>query len=198
MILKLRLSLCLNNSCNQITFTDTTGLYNSTTATQAWSNTQVVGNLTTTDLLSGRITMTLAGDTTPTYTFYTKTTSGVDLYPAEATDSFEFTPFTWVGDDGVYTVSYSGTVDSPDSVTTYTYKTLIHCQADACIKNLWASYWVSGNQQTKDKAMEAEALLNGAIYAFICNENTNATSIVEVLTKICAMADADDCCGCGC
>jgi hypothetical protein len=194
MNLNLKLKSCISTNCSKIKFTDTSGLYNSTTNPNGWSNSEVVGNLTTTDLLTGRISMTKYGDSTPNYVFYTKTNSGIDLYPDEATNLFDFTEFDWLGEDNIYGIVYAGTTNSPDTITSFTDTILVTCKTEKCIETLWKKYNKTGSKEDMEKAQLAEGLLSGAKYSFYCNKTQNSKNILSILTKICDLANND--CGC--
>ncbi len=192
-----KLRVCFTNNCKKVKFTDCTGLYNDTTNEYGWSNTQVPGGLELSDLVTARVSFAKYGETTPTYTFLLRQ-GLVDLYPTEATDSFDFDELDWAGDDGIWVVNYVGTVTSGNTFTTYTDTILVTCKARCCINSLWCQYWTSGHPGTKSQALLAESLLSAAESSFVCNSTTAANDIISTIEKICLIAEAEsECGGCG-
>lgn len=189
---------CIGTNCSKLTITDITGLYNNTTNTQGWSNTQVVGGVEVGEVVRSQIIFTNL-DTDDVYTFVLKSTTGVDLYPAEATDEFAFTDFNWTAGDGMYTITNSMIVDSPHTVVAFSDKILVTCAAEACIKNMWKTYYKAcacgnNNKELYEQALLAEAMLKGLKAEWLCNKDQKAIKILNTLTKICATANND--CGC--
>lgn len=192
--IKPTLSSCITNNCSKITLKDNTGLWNSTTGTQKWSNTQVVGGLTLSDIVSATVTI-VNTDTETEYEFILKD-NNVNLYPTEASNEFSFTPFNWSNIDGIYSITYEVVVDSPDVSIVYTDKILITCAAEKCIQDQWKKYFTDcscdGNKEIYTKALEMESMLKGIQAEFICNEDQKAIKILSILNKICIQNN----CGC--
>lgn len=182
-----QLSFCINSNCSKLSITDITGLWNNTTNTKGWSNSEVVGGIETSDILTSVVTLTNI-ETDQEYEFILKD-SNVDLYPAEATDEFSFADFNWSAGDGIYSVSHIVTVSEPDTSIIFNDKILITCSAEKCIQEQWKKYFTecscNGNKDFYFKALEMEAMLKGIQAEFICNQDQKANKILSVLNKIC-------------
>jgi hypothetical protein len=190
-----KLKFCIQQKCSKIQLTDITGLYNSVSAPNAWSNTQVVGNILLSQIQSAKVSFSnTSGTQVALYTL--KNTTGVNLYPTEASNSFDFALQDFSLADGIYDVTYAVGVIAPDTAVDFTDRVLITCAANNCISNLWKKYIESGKSEDQETALLAESLLAGAKSLFVCSKYTNIATITSTLTKICTLASSD--CGCGC
>lgn len=195
-----KITLCFEQLCKKIRATDITGLYNTTTNTGGYSNAQtgvLSGQLS--DIDSAYFTLTPLGSVQHIANWVLKDSS-VNLYPAQATPSFSFPLLDSHAGlvDGVYKLTYK-VVLTPNPGGhlggIYEANILIHCAADNCVSNLWQKFAISGEEEDKKAAMQAEALLRGAKALFLCNDETNAQAIAELLAKVCKITAG---CGCGC
>jgi len=192
MELDAKLKICLFQSCKKVTLTDNSGLYNSETNLNGWSNTEVTGNIETSAVVSASVSFTKLGSTTPNYTF-----NVTDLYPDEATPEFKLEDFEWSGGDGIWTVVYTGDLGA-DTWNDYTTTILITCEAECCIKSLFTKYFQTGNTELRDKAMFLTGELKSIQANFDCNNTTDAEKMLETLAKICEIAlQENDCNSCG-
>jgi len=195
MIIAPKLKFCIKGKCDKITLTDNTGLYNNTTNLNAWSNNQVLGNIPVSLIISAKVAFSdINGVQKALYIL--KNTSGVNLYPAQATNSFDFPEQSYNLEDGIYDIIYAVGVLNPDVAVDYKDRVLVTCKAEACISGLWIKYNNSGSKEDQETALLAESLLKGVKASFVCNKFTNVSKINETLAKVCALANGD--CGCGC
>jgi hypothetical protein len=183
MALQLNFTIC-QGECDELIFTDTTGLYEATENPGGYGDVNpVTGDftnptLTLEDLSGGITTINLpAGFPTSNTAFYYTHTLAGDLV------------------DGVYIVTYTITDSSGGSEVDYSkscYK-LFTCQADCCIQKLYAKVSTDDcatcNDSVLSKAVEAEAFLKGAKANALCGEITMATSLLKKVQYMCTASN---------
>lgn len=192
MAISLNFDICLNNACDTLTITETTGAY-SATNTGGWGS----PNATT-----GSITTALLQVTPPTGGPYT-----IDLltegFPS-SNPSFEYDiPNSSIGSpttiaDGKWTffLYYTDGTNVYQKVRNY----LFYCNTECCVQELLADIEVSDcdccKQEDIDKInnyTKAKTFLEALKNAARCFQVSNFESIQSVLTKLCKNSNCKNC-----
>jgi len=181
MALQLNFSTCVINSCSQIRFTETTGVYNS-------SNTTGYGTPNPLDSAMTSATLTITNPDGVTYTLDLFVTS---LFPTYNTSQYYDIPLSSIGsptsiEDGewlfVYTVS-----DGVDTYTKTIYK-YFYCNSECCIKQM------QPNVETCDCCKETQSYkdyilawtqLESLKKAAACGDVDNFNAIKKIVDKLC-------------
>ena len=171
------LSLCLK-SCNTLSFTDCTQVYNDTTNTKGWASddgdsANVVGR---SDITSASIFL-YNSDEELLFT-YTVT----NQIPTQIGGDINFNDYTYELPDGTYKVIYR-IVDSSDKTYQYTYNFTTHCNLKCCISKtvaLLPKYL----KECNNCKIEEITMLKGLEYALDASVVCEKTAIVAKINKI--------------
>ena len=187
------ISLSLNNTCNKVTLTEETGVYNATTNVGGWG----APNITTTVVTSSLVKIF-------NYTGLTllDTYDLTGLYPSASPSSFDIlVEAKWTQADGIYQIQYIVTDNSMVPVNYYgeTKHELFLCNLCNCKDKLIAKLIKScdtlNTQKLKTQVDQMEIFIYGIQSAFSCGDFTTATTILASASTFCqTLSD----CGCGC
>lgn len=192
MALSLEFEACLNNKCDEISFTDTTGLYNAATNTGGWETPNESGG----DVISATITVYDAAKDNLLDTY--DVTSAI---PDPVTGTIDLGDFTWGQSDGIYTLVYTVIAKPGDELLEYTkeikvffYCNLLNCIDEEKVKLVGTCDPVKLSK-IKENIDTLEMLLYGAKSAFACGNFTEVATIMETASTLCTQLGN---CNCGC
>lgn len=187
MALKLNFSIC-ESGCKDFIFTETTGLYDSVDNPTGWNGSNAsIANVTiaTLDIYSPTST------TTPTLT--------IDLFATgnfpTTDDTIEYiVTNTALGlsgrlTDGVWKFVYTVTVvDGDTTVYKQTIEKITYCNAKCCVDKLFAGiedFECDCAIEAINKALNAQAILKGMIYAAGCGQKNKFDKLKKMLERMC-------------
>lgn len=193
MPLEIDFNICQNSSCDELTFTETTGAYNATTNPGGW----------------GAPNPTLASVTTPvtlTVTFPNESVYTLDVATLNPSFPTDDTTLEWVLDmssfggdtgdsfeDGVYTFTYLVTADG--STYTQTHYVALYCQVKCCVFSMFKDLEVNCDccEDDKKTAIDAFLLYKGLVYEAGCGNITAFNSALTELQKVCSNSNCKNC-----
>lgn len=192
MAITLDFDICISKSCDTLTLTETTGAY-SATNTGGWGS----PNATT-----GSVTTAFLQVTSPSGGVYTLNilSSG---FPS-SNPSFDYDiPNASLGgitsvDDGKWTffLYYTDGTNTYQKIKNF----LFYCNTECCVQELLADIEVTDcdccKQEEVDKInnyTKAKTFLEALKNAARCNQESNFSSIQEVLTKLCKNSSCKNC-----
>ena len=190
MALKPSISVCLNNKCDVLTLTDTTGLYAAITNPTGWGS----PNEDTDKLQSAYVYVyDSTGNLIHTYDVLSQIIN-------PAIDDMPLGTQSWQNNDGVYSFVYSvesaadGTIYTSDTVTEFFYCRLLNCIEEEKLKIVSTCDLVK-LEKIKNNIDTLEIFLYGAKSAFACGNFAQVATIMETASALCTQLDN---CGCGC
>lgn len=187
------ISLSLNNTCNKVTLTETTNVYNALTNLGGWG----VPNIDTTNITASVVNI-YTHDGLTLLDSYTLT----GLYPSATPSSFEILEEAgWTQADGIYQIRYIITDDSLTPVNYYSDTThelflcnLCNCK-DKLIARLVKACDTEAVKKLKTQVDQMEIFIYGIQSAFSCGDFATATTILASASTFCqTLSD----CNCGC
>jgi hypothetical protein len=197
--------ICFTNTCEKVKVTDVTGMYHPEDNPTGWYNFDAEegeeGYVALTEFDTIYLEVYDTADPDELLGTIILRQGAFSAYPESdvAEADMVLGEFDWPYGDGVFDIYYI--FESSDEIIQGYVQESFHqfyndCAATNCVNALWLKYFQScnTNDQVKDMAMEAEALLMAAKAAAACVNTIGADKINEVLTKICEIADCD--CGC--
>lgn len=191
MALEISFQICQSNTCNSLTFVETTGAYNATSNPTGWG----APNATLASVTSAELEITLAsGDS------YTIDLLATGLFPTDDT-TFEYeltnSDFGYTNgakiDDQIITFVY--TVVANGTTYTQTVYQAFYCQVQCCVYSMFKDLNVTCDAclTSKTKAIDAYLLLKGLIYSANCGNTTNFNSQLATLQKLCLNQNCQNC-----
>lgn len=187
------ISLSLNNTCNKVTLTETTGLYVVNTNEGGWGTPNINTSVITVSIVNiyNYTGLTLLGS-------YTLT----GLYPSATPSEFEIlSEAPWTHIDGIYQIKYIITDNSITPVNYYSDTThelflcnLCNCK-DKLILKLVKSCDSEKAEKLKQQVDQLELFIYGIQAAFSCADFTTANTILAKATIYCETVSN---CGCNC
>jgi len=190
MALQLSFQICQSNTCDALTFVETTGAYNATTNPGGWG----APNATLADVTSVTFTILLASGNSYTLDW----TSG-DFPTTDTTFEFELTNSTFGYTDGGkiddQIITFTYTVIANGTTYTQTVHQAFYCQVQCCVYSMFKDLNVTCDacSQSKTKAIDAYLLLKGLIYSANCGNTTNFNSQLATLQKLCLGSSCQNC-----
>lgn len=190
MALQLSFQICQSNTCDALTFVETTGAYSATNLT-GWGT----PNVALADATSAILTITLASGN-----IYTIDLLATTYFPTnDTTFEYELTNsdfgYTDGGkiDDQIITFTY--TVIADGTTYTQTVHQAFYCQVQCCVYSMFKDLNVTCDacSQSKTKAIDAYLLLKGLIYSANCGNTTNFNSQLAILQKLCLGSSCQNC-----
>jgi hypothetical protein len=201
MALSPRFSICNDSTCENITVTDITGLYDASTNTGGYgSPNDGVGDVTS-------VTLTItppSGTALDAIDIVGGTPHANVTWPASDLVYFDFITLAAEDlggtagaaiSDGTYTFLY--TITGPGGTVTQTREHYLHCVTTACVQGLFANLEIgdcSCDTAAVDKAIYAWSLHEALRSAVNCSKRQKIVDIQAALTKICN--NTNDCDGC--
>lgn len=191
MSVKLDFSICQSSNCKSITFTETTGTYDSTTNLTGWGAlNELISDATEATLqvtipgILGIVSIDLLSEGFPTDTCLSTNITSVTLGLGTTE-----TPLP----DGVYTFTY--TVTTSTNIYYITKYVLLDCQVSCCVSQMLAKIPDTGcdcDNTVVKNALLAYTYLQALKHAGKCGNITKATNLLDILNKICNKKS----CGC--
>jgi len=191
MALQLSFQICQSNTCDALTFVETTGAYNAISNPNGWGT----PNATLGGVTSALLDITLANGNS-----YTIDLLATTYFPTDnSTFEYELTNSDFGYTDGgkitdqiikfVYTVIANGT-----TYVQTVYKAF-YCQVQCCVYSMFKDLNVTCDacSQSKTKAIDAYLLLKGLIYSANCGNTTNFNSQLATLQKLCLGSSCQNC-----
>ena len=188
MALSLKISVCQEQDCKSIKFSEATGAYSSSN-TGGWGS----PNPAIADASSAVLTITFPYNSSTT----TVTIPSSTLYPtfptSTTTTEYTITSSTLaLGSglqlpDGLYTFVYTVMTTSGE-FTTGPIRVLMYCQVECCVNNLLAKVATEGcdcSDETVDIALEGYFWLQALKAAADCGNTTAVNNILDILDRIC-------------
>lgn len=189
--LRLGFQICQSNTCDSLTFVETTGTYNDPSNLTGWGS----PNATLGSVTSAELEITLAsGDS------YTIDLLATGYFPTgDATFEYELTnsDFGYTNgskiDDQIITFVY--TVVASGTTYVQTVYQAFYCQVQCCVYSMFKDLNVTCDAclQSKTKAIDAYLLLKGLIYSANCGNTTSFNSQLSTLQKICLNNNCQNC-----
>jgi len=189
--LRLGFQICQSNTCDLLTFVETTGVYNNPSNLTGWGS----PNATLGSVTSAELEITLASGNS-----YTIDLLATGYFPTDDTTfEYELTNSDFGYTDGakiddqiitfVYTVVANGTT------YTQTVYRAFYCQVQCCVYSMFKDLNVTCDAclQSKTKAIDAYLLLKGLIYSANCGNTTNFNSQLATLQKLCLNNSCQNC-----
>lgn len=190
MALQLSFQICQSNTCDALTFVETTGAYSATNLT-GWG----APNVALADATSAILTITLASGN-----IYTIDLLATTYFPTDNT-SFEYaltnSDFGY-SDGGKITdqiIKFVYTVIADGDTYTQTVYQGFYCQVQCCVYSMFKDLNVTCDScsQSKTKAIDAYLLLKGLMYSANCGNTTNFNSQLATLQKLCLGSSCQNC-----
>jgi hypothetical protein len=203
MALSLNFTFCTTCDCKNITFTETTGTYDSSTNTGGWeaassTNPGAYG----VDATAATLEVTDPGGSTHTIDLFAD-----HSYPKADNSSVELSMADLGGTqgdkpaDGLYVIKYTVTTGAGDPAGASTYtkeiRELFYCNAQCCVHSMLADLQLECDTCDKDKkddAIFAYTLLQDLKYSAACRIETNFDALIDNINRLC---DAKNCRSCG-
>lgn len=194
MSLVLSFNICQANTCQSMTFTETTGAYSASNLT-GWG----APNEATSDALAAYLYITDPSGTVTTINLFTQTPA----WPTtSSTQEYEITPsdlnqgsgnFT----DGLYKFVYKVFFDELGTDTTQTtvYQ-FFYCNINCCVNQMFAKIIDPSCDCQADAiaaASKADALLTGLKRAAACAKTSLFDSLLTILQKLCTNSNCNTC-----
>lgn len=190
MALQLSFQICQSNTCDALTFVETTGAYSATNLT-GWG----APNVVLADATSAILTITLASGNIHTIDLLATTYFPTDDSSFEYTltnSDFGYTDGSKIDDQiikFVYTVIADGTT------YTQTIRQGFYCQVQCCVYSMFKDLNVTCDacSESKTKSIDAFLLLKGLMYSANCGNTTNFNSQLATLQKLCLGSSCQNC-----
>lgn len=195
MSLALSFDICQANTCQSMTFTETTGAYSASNLT-GWGS----PNLATSDVDTADLYITDPSGTVFSFDLLAQSPA----WPTtSSTQEFEITPSDLSqGDgnftDGLYKFQYTvhPTGDPSTSVITKVVYQLFYCNINCCVNQMFALITDPSCDCQADAiaaASKADALLTGLKRAAACAKTTLFNSLLTILQKLCTNSNCNTC-----
>lgn len=191
MALQLSFQICQSNTCDSLTFVETTGAYNATSNPTGWG----APNDTIASATSAELEITLANGNS-----YTIDLLATTYFPTDDTTfEYEIPNASFGGstgtkiDDQIITFVY--TVVANGTTYTQTVYQAFYCQVQCCVYSMFKDLNVTCDAclQSKTKAIDAYLLLKGLIYSANCGNTANFNSQLATLQKLCLNNSCQNC-----
>lgn len=190
MALQLSFQICQSNTCDALTFVETTGAYSATNLT-GWG----APNVALADATSAILTITLASGNIYTIDLLATTYFPTDdrTFEYELTNSdFGYTDGGKITDQ---LITFTYTVIADGTTYTQTIRQGFYCQVQCCVYSMFKDLNVTCDScsQSKTKAIDAYLLLKGLMYSANCGNTTNFNSQLATLQKLCLGSSCQNC-----
>ena len=180
---EVKFSICQENTCDGVNFSENTGIYNVTTNPTGWG----APNEATTDATAA--TLLITG---PDGTVY----SNIDLFALSSfpksddtsylIEASTLSPALTTFADGLWEMTYSVTTGSTTYTETMTF--FFYCHVTKCVNNLIAALDINDctcDEDGVNKALQAKAYADSLNYAVGCGNLAGANEILTSLNKLC-------------
>lgn len=187
-----KIELCVQSSCQELVFKETTGAYSVSNVGGYGNPNPLIGDVTAASVLI----------TNPGGTQYTVDLLATTYFPTTDT-SYEYViPMSSIGapttiTDGQWTFVYTVTAGSVSYTATVSY--IFTCNTECCVAKLLANIEVddcdcnSSNIKKINDYLKARAFLSAMRDAAYCGNLSRYTSIKSLVDKICRKTDCKTC-----
>lgn len=192
MAVSIDFDICINNSCDTLTLTETTGAY-SATNTGGWGS----PNATT-----GSITTALLQVTSPSGGVYTINILSAGLPSSNPSFDYDIANSSLGNITSIEDGKWTFFLYYTDGTTIYqrVKNFFFYCNSECCVQQLLANIEIEDcnccEQEQKDKIdnyIKAKTFLEALKNAARCNQESNFDSIQEILAKLCRNSNCNSC-----
>jgi hypothetical protein len=203
--LQLGVHLCQTSNCKIIKFSETTGVYNSSSNPGGWASPETVTNPDVSNYTSLSIVFTLPSGTTTTFTdsnpLFANFPDPTGIQEVSLTMANFGGTATSAFDDGIYSISYTvnGLIhagqDNYTAVVTQTF--FLTCQIRCCIDKMFhlasQADCTDCKPEKLNNALEAESYLKSAEFAAACGKIEMAKKHLAKAQWICNTKNCTNC-----
>lgn len=192
MALGLSFQICQSSDCSELTFVETTGVYNATSNPTGYG----APNALTSDATAATLTVTLASGSSYVIDLLATTffpSSDITFEYALSNADFGGVASSAIDDQ---IINFLYTVTTASATYTTSFSQAFYCQVQCCVMSMFADIDVDCDSCTKSKtdaALKAYALLKGLIYSANCGNSTYFNSILTQLNKLCLNTNCSNC-----